>query len=282
MRHVRAFAVSCAGVAIVAGGLAGTGGGAGSESGASVQVGTVAVAAPLTPPVSGVPAGTVLKPTGSLRITKAGTVVQNADVRGGISVEAADVVIRNTRVTGSSWGDGLRVRRGSARIERTTVRGFENGVTGDNYTADRVEVTAVASDGFKIGSNVLIRSSWCHDPKVAPGAHADCGQVQSGVRNAVVEGSWFDVGRSGNAALFLAPDLGPSSAGPLVVRDNTLGGGNFTVFCVDGNDGEYFIRDITIARNRFLGTAQYGDLRVNVPVAISGNVNIVTKRPVTG
>jgi hypothetical protein len=257
---------------------AGAGGGSGGSSGGGAGGGTLA--APVSPPDAGVPDGASLRSSGSMRITRAGTVVENVAVQGGITVEADDVVIRNVRVTGSG-GDGIAVRRGSARIERTTVSGFENGVTGDGYTADRVEVTGAVADGFKIGSNVVIRRSWCHDLQVGDGAHADCGQVQSGIRHATVEASWFDPGSNGNSALFLAPDLGPSSDGPLVVRNNTLGGGNFTLFCVDGNNGEFFIRDITIAGNRFLGTAQFGPMRVNVPVKASGNVDARTNRAVS-
>jgi hypothetical protein len=108
---------------------------------------------------------------------------------------------------------------------------------------------------------------------VAAGSHSDCGQIQAGVRNVVVSGNWFDATNTdANSALFIAPDLGPSSAGPVLIENNTLGGGNYTLYCVDGNNGEYLISNITIRNNRFLSDARYGPLRVNVPVTLSGNV----------
>ena len=55
----------------------------------------------------------------------------------------------------------------------------------------------------------------------------------------------------GNAALFIAPDLGPSSPGPVTITGNWLDGGNYTLFCVDGNNGQYFVDNITITDNRF-------------------------------
>jgi len=51
-----------------------------------------------------------------------------------------------------------------------------------------------------------------------------------------------------------------------------LGGGNYTVYCVDGNNGQYFVGNISITNNRFLKGAQFGDARVTVPVTWTGNV----------
>lgn len=204
-------------------------------------------------------------------ITTPGTVIDGRSITGQLTVAASNVVIRNSRVTGTDVF-GIYVRSGSATITNTTVTGgFENGVAGDNYVANGVEVTKLASDGFKIGDNVTITNSWCHGMTPGPGAHADCGQVQAGVSNTVVRHNWFDIGTAGNSALFLAPDLGPSTNGPLTIDDNVLGGGNFTLFCVDGNNGEYFIAHITIDGNYFLRGSQYGPVDVNVPVTASGN-----------
>jgi Right handed beta helix region len=228
--------------------------------------------APAGVPRSGVPAGTNLTAMNSLTITQAGTVIDSADIRGGVTIQASNVTIKNSKIEGN--GDyGVYVRSGSLTLQDSTVTGFDNSVAGDNYTADRVEVTQSQEDGFKIGDNVTIENSYCHDLVVAPGAHSDCGQVQSGVRNAVIRGNWFDIGnKNGNSALFLAPDLGPSSPGPLIVEDNVLGGGNFTLQCVDGDNGRYFISNITISGNSFLSNSYYGPMRVNVTAKISGNV----------
>jgi len=212
-----------------------------------------------------------LTPSGPLIITEDGTVVDGLDISGNVVVKASDVIIRNSRVTGDS-GMGIDVRSGSLVVEDTTVEGFENGVVGDHYTATRVEVTGAFGDGFKIGTDVTLQGSWCHDLAPTPTAHADCGQIQSGVENVLIRGNWFDVGNGiGNAALFLAPDLGPSSIGPLTVENNVLGGGNFSLYCVDGDDGRYFIDAISITGNRFLRNNRYAAMRVNVPALIHGN-----------
>jgi hypothetical protein len=209
---------------------------------------------------------------GPLLITQAGTVIDGADIKGGVVITAAGVVIRRSRVSGTD-GMGIYVRGGSLTLEDSTITGFDDSVGGDNYTATRVEVTKSNNDGFKIGDNVTIQDSWCHDLFIAAGAHSDCGQVQSGVKNVMIRRNWFDVGSGdGNSALFLAPDLGPSSAGPMVIENNVLGGGNFTLQCVDGNDGQYFISNIAIRGNHFLRNSRFGPIRVNVPVIFLANV----------
>ncbi|MCD5350990.1 right-handed parallel beta-helix repeat-containing protein [Kineosporia mesophila] len=223
-------------------------------------------------PGAGAPDDTTLEEIGAQHVTAPGTVIDGADIQGRVVVDAANVVIRNSRVTGTD-GVGILVNTGSVRVEDTTISGFDDSIGGDNYTAIGVEVTDANSDGFKVGSNVLIEDSWCHDLRVAPGAHSDCAQVQSGVVNTILRGNWFDAGTgAANAALFIAPDLGPSSQGPLLVEGNVLGGGNYSLYCVDGSDGDYFIDDITISGNIFMRNSRYGPLLVEVAAVVEGNI----------
>jgi hypothetical protein len=235
--------------------------------------------APASVPKVGLPAGTVLHTIAGSVITQAGTVITGADIQGQVVIAADNVVIQRSRVSGQ--GDlGIYVRSGSLTVTDTTVTGFDNSIGGDNYTATRVEVTKANYDGFKIGNDVTIQDSWCHDLVVVPGAHSDCGQVQSGVVNVMIRRNWFDAGTNANSGLFLAPDLGPSSAGPLVVENNVLGGGNYVLQCVDGADGRYFISNITIRGNHFLRDSWYGPIRFNVLILFSGNVYQDTGLPI--
>ncbi len=107
--------------------------------------------------------------------------------------------------------------------------------------------------------------------------------MQSGSRNVMVRHNVINMasGREmGNAALFIAPDLGPSSPGPVTITGNWLNGGNYTLFCVDGNNGQYFVDNITITDNRFGPDSAYGPVKTNVPITRSGNVMDVTGSPV--
>jgi hypothetical protein len=232
-----------------------------------------------TPPKAGVPAGVTLTPyTGPSTITKDGTVIDAKDIRGALRVNAKDVVITRSRVQDSpSTSFGISVN-GSLQISDSTLTGTDNGIYGDNYTATRVEVTGLGSDGFKLGDNTHIDRAWCHDMSPSPEAHADCVQMQNGVVNSSITNSWLDGGR--NSAIFLAPDLGPSSNGPIIIDNNVLGGGNYSLYCVDGNNGQYFVRSIAITNNRFFHDARYGPADVNVPVTAANNVWIDTGRPI--
>lgn len=230
-------------------------------------------------PNVGVPDGLGLTPMQGSLITRDNTIIDGADISGPITIDGKNVVIRRSRVRGD--GDaGIYVRHGSATVEDVTVEGFDNSIGGDRYTATRVEATGANEDGFKIGSNVTIQDSWCHDLIAYQGAHSDCGQVQSGVTNVIIRRNWFDSGDRANSALFISPDQGPSSPGPLSIENNVLGGGNYTMQCVDGAYGRYLIGNITIRGNQFLDNSEYGPMRVNVLLAFLGNVYRSTGLPI--
>jgi hypothetical protein len=226
---------------------------------------------------TGVPAGTTLTAyTGPLVITTAGTVIDGKDITGGLVINAANVVVKNSKIhgDGSEESVGIYTNNGSSTITDTEIYNFGTGLTYGNFTATRVNIHDVSYDGAKLSSNGTIQDSWIHDPKPTPDAHFDGIQVQNGVVNTSILRNNIDVSSADNAgtALFLCPDLGPSTNGPLTVTGNYLDGGQFTVAILDGNNGAYFIRDITFSSNRFGPNHAYGYVNRNVPVTQSGNV----------
>jgi len=239
--------------------------------------------APTTPPSSGkpgssntgVPVGTTLTAyTGPKTITTAGTVIDAKDISGTLSIQAKNVVIRNSKIHGSNAGTGVAVEEnGSATITDSEIYSFEVGITYSNFTAIRVDLHDLTYDGLKMSSNARLQDSWIHSPRPTSDAHWDGVQVQNGVVNTVIQGNNIDGGTADvNSALFLCPDLGPSTNGPLTVTGNWLDGGNFTVNVLDGNNGQYFIKTISVTDNRFGNASKYGRSNVNVPITQSGNV----------
>jgi hypothetical protein len=228
----------------------------------------------------GVPAGTALRSSGSMTVDKAGTVLDGVDVRGGITVTAPNVVIRNSRVTGNGsapWGIST-VGGGSFTVEDTTLTGnfTDAALGGDNYTANRVDINHVSNDGGKIGQNVTIANSYVHDFAPEPGAHADGFQIVTDVGNVHITGNRIDVGggNGSNSALFLCPDLGPEKhgVGPVVVSGNVLGGGGYTLYVVGGNGGAV-LDDVTVTNNQFVRDAAFGAVYPDAtPITSSGNV----------
>jgi hypothetical protein len=224
------------------------------------------------PSNTGVPAGVTLTPATGLTVTTPNQVLDGLDIRGAVNIDAPGVQIRNSRITGGDYY-GILVESGSVTVTDTEISGFENAIAGDGWTAVRVNIHSVTGDGVKLGSDVTLQSSWIHDLTPGPGAHADGAQMQDGVTNLVVAGNTIDPGDAANSALFLSPDLGPSTDGPVTVTGNWLDGGGFTLFCVEGSGGAYVVRNIAITNNRFGSSSGYGPVRITVPVTFMGNVD---------
>ncbi len=194
------------------------------------------------------------------------------------------MTIQNSKIHGDFEDFGVLVHSGSVRILDSEIWGFQNGISSSNWSATRVNLHGMTDDGVKLGSEVTLADSWIHDMKPSPDAHADGGQMQSGSTHVLVAHNTIDMAspdQLGNSALFISPDLGPSSAGPVTIKDNWLNGGNYTLFCVDGDNGKYFVRNISILSNRFGPDSNYGSVRVNVPVTAQGNVMDRTGVPLT-
>ena len=221
---------------------------------------------------TGVPPGVGLTPSGPMTITTAGTVVDGRDISGGVVVRASNVVIKNSKIHGND-DYGVYVQSGSVTIQDSELWGFSETAVGfSNWTGLRLNIHDVKADGVKFGSNVLLQDSWIHHLTPGSGAHADGGQLQFGARNLTIRHNNIDASASrANAALFIAPDQGPSTSGPMLIESNLLNGGNYTLFCVDGNNGDYFISNITIRNNVFGRNHSYGAASVNVPITQSGN-----------
>ncbi len=219
----------------------------------------------------GVPRGTELSPVSGFTVSEPGAVVENLDITGTLRITAPDVTVRNSRITGRGVGAGINISGvGSATIIDTEISNFENGIVHGDWAGYRLDIHSMSADGVKLGSDVILADSWIHDLQPDSDAHSDGGQIQSGVTNVTVLDSTIDVGGS-NAALFIAPSLGPSSEGPVTIRGNYLNGGNYTVQIVDGDRGRYTIDKIIFQDNTFGSLHRYGTHRVNVATEWTGN-----------
>lgn len=238
------------------------------------------------PRTTGVPDPSSLsRVPGGLHIIRAHTVVEAADITGPVVVDAPNVTITGSKIHGSGESYGIFVRSGSVAVVDSELWGFQNGIAGDNWSAIRVDLHGMSDDGVKLGSNVMVLDSWIHSMEPGPDSHADGAQMQSGSRHVLIRHSVIDMGSVGdaaNAALFLAPDLGPNSPGPVTIDGNWLNGGNFTLACLDGDNGAYVVDNIWVLRNRFGPDYQYGPLSVRVPVTLQSNVFDATGAPVSG
>ncbi|MCY7340348.1 MAG: hypothetical protein LH603_00380 [Pseudonocardia sp.] len=112
---------------------------------------------------AGLPAGLDLCPSGPIRVTVPGSVLDGWDVRGGIVIDAPDVVLLRSRATGDRLAPyGVRTTSaGSVRIEDTTFTGDfpEAAIGGDRWTGERVRIVATGGDGAHLGVGSRLRNS---------------------------------------------------------------------------------------------------------------------------
>lgn len=236
------------------------------------------------PTNTGVPVGTKLTASGSITVTTPNAVIDGKDVQGTITVSAPGVVVKNSRITGTGYY-GVRVTSGDVTLEDTEISGFQNAISGGSWTGLRLNIHSTTQDGVKLDSHVLLQDSWIHDLTPEPGAHADGGQVQSGVVDVVVRHNVIDptnaaTGTLANSALIIKADFGSTSPGPVVIEDNWLNGGNYTLFVVPGSTGNT-IGEVDVRNNRFGSTHRYGYADILQPVNASGNVVDATGAPLT-
>jgi hypothetical protein len=235
---------------------------------------------------TGVRDGRTLNPWAGGTVSTPGTVLDSLEITGPVVIEAENVVIKHSRLHSTAPYDVL-VRSGSLVIEDSDLSGSTQAVIGfDNWRGLRLNIHDFAGDGVKLGSHVTLQDSFIHAFMTAEGAHADGAQMQSGEvaivlrHNTVLAAS--ATAASTNSAIFIAPDQGPSSPGPVTIANNLLSGGNYTVYIVDGGNGRYFVHNLSLTDNRFVKkSARYGPMDINVPVAQTGNVWDDTGLPVS-
>lgn len=209
----------------------------------------------------GVPSGTSLTAhSGDLTVSTDNTVVDSLDITGRliISANTKNVLVTRTKIRSTAHtGNGIDMASGtSAMFVDDTIIGFSNSVSGGNYQASGLDVSDMADDGFKVGENTHIFGSYCHAVYVTAGAHSDCAQIQAGVTNASITNNYFDA-TGGNSALFIAPDLGPSSYGGVIVSGNYFNGGNYSAYSVDGSGGTYILYEVVFVDNKWGNTHTY-------------------------
>jgi hypothetical protein len=222
----------------------------------------------------GVPAGVTLCPSAPRTIAVPGAVLDGWEVRGGIVVEAPDVVVRRSRIVGDgSTPFGIRTEgAGSVRIEDVTLTGDfpEAAIGGDRWSGERVEISGVTRDGARLGDSARLRNSSVHDFATAPGDAASALVVRGTGRAFLAEDNTVGWGSSParDSAVLLAPeDPAQAREGAVVIRGNVLGGGRYTL-----REGEPRVpAEVQITGNRFRRDAEQAPLRVSRRAVLEDN-----------
>ncbi len=217
----------------------------------------------------GLPDGLALCRSGPLTVTEPGTVLDGWDVRGGIVVDAPDVVVRRSRITGDgTLGYGITTTSaGSVRVEDTTLVGdFPEAAIGDDrWTGERIEITGATHDGARLGSGARLRNSRVHD---FAATRADGLVVRGSGGDILVEDNRIELGTGTGSAVRVAPgEAGADRA--VVIRGNVLSGGRYTIYEDAGG-----MIDVRITGNRLRRDAELGPLRVSLRAVLAENTYI--------
>lgn len=258
------------------GGAPGGGGGStpdgGSASTGGSGGGTVDVCAGPKPGPdnTGVPAGAVLTPSGSIEVTEDGAIIEDLDIQGEITVLADNVTIRRVKITSSDYypiryfdndNVGLVVEDSEFDLASPATAA----ISFTNYTARRLNIHGSA-DGLKADANVLVEDCWIHDLSNLPEEHNDSVQSTGGkgvtLRHNVLEDA-------SNAAVQTG-DEGAATE-DLTIECNWLYGGGWTLNIRGTPPTEP--KNTRIIDNRFGRDAGYGPYTIDdLNPTIEGNV----------
>lgn len=181
---------------------------------------------------TGVPGGTSLTVVnGDVSVTKAGTVLQNKDIRGCVNVEAANVTIRDTKISCTDYYGVSSFtntnKGGNLLIEDSEIDCKNHNTTGVGsfgFTAKRLNIHG-CENGFDVDTDVTVEDSYIHDLYEGATGHADGVQLSIGQNLTVRHNTIFNPG--GTSAMI---SNGTKISNVLVV-DNLFSGGAYTLYC---------------------------------------------------
>jgi hypothetical protein len=205
-----------------------------------------------------VPAGTTLTNTvsGGYNITTAGQTIDKWHITGDVTVNAANVVIKNSQIDGVIQNSSTNLTVSDSTIGPASGCIVTPSILSSNYTALRLHLRG-HDDGFRAGGpNVTIRDSYVKNCGNAS-SHADGIQDYPWTKNLVLDHNTFDLcgawtaDRSQpcfingmNAAIFIHSDprqpTGWSSTDVTISNNLSMGGGYIVyLYPHDGMDSTY-------------------------------------------
>ena len=197
--------------------------------------------------------------TGNITISTPGTVIQNRKINGCVTVNVPNVTIRNSEINcdgrSAIWSGSTGLLVEDTEIECGHKPG-QTGLTPQNYTVRRSELFG-CENIIWAERNVVIEDSYIHDPipcciwAPRPIPHTDSIQLPSGavnirVRNNRIYGGYINQRDFGNSAFGAG-----GKVGGVVVDNNILAGGGYTVYCEQEGLGGNGTPAFQITNNRF-------------------------------
>jgi hypothetical protein len=226
---------------------------------------------------TGFPTGTALKVVnGNVSVSTAGTVIDGQDIKGCLSVSAANVVVRNSRITcQGAWV--ITARGANLLIQDTEVScGKTQGkaIVGSGYTALRVNLHDCEDGAWFDPAGGTIKASYVHGMFHGTDGHTDSVQLAAGAHDVNVLGNTL-VNEDPQGSSVISIDTTGSTR--ITIAGNLLAGGGYSLRCPAGTSAGFIITG-----NRFNTTyVQYAAWNDCAGEAGSGNVDDVTGKTLT-
>jgi hypothetical protein len=220
---------------------------------------------------TGVPAGTALTVyEGDMKITTPGTVINAMDIRGNVTVQAANVTIQNTIIRGKQAATGTAlIYAGSTAVSNLQVKNTElapsfptasmNGIYGSHFTLSRVNIHHVVDSVHIFGGVVTVQDSYLHDnlhytndPNWNGGpSHDDSFQIQSGANVNILRNTIYG---GFNSVVQVTQAQGLVSN--LTFANNFATGGGCTLNIAQNGPNPAAIQG-TVLKNNVFGTSRF-------------------------
>jgi len=216
---------------------------------------------------------------GDMSVTTAGGTLDGWDIHGCLTVTAANVTIRNSRVTCTSGGWAVNARGAGLLLDHIAVScggTHGDGIVGVTFTAVAVDVSG-CEDGIYMDNSSpcpVVRDSYVHDPFHATGAHTDVLQVAGGACGTFTHNTLTNNDPQGSSVI----SADTTDVHDVLVTGNLMAGGGYSMRCPDPGHGT----NVQVLDNRFSMTwVQYavwngcGD-----EAKVSGNVDDITGKAI--
>ena len=231
---------------------------------------------------TGVPAGTTLRPSGSITVTTPGAVIDSLLVTGTITVLANNVTIMRTKVVGDGIFNGDDAYSGTkiidTEIDGQKRSGYTRGISYSDYSCVRCNIHGVGQ-GIAASNNVELRDSWIHD-LIGEGDPANGGShneavLSNGGTNITVVNNRLDSGSGPqfSSSLSLYGDFAPVR--DVLVQGNLFNGGGYCVYAGSAPGKPYPVAfntrfiDNSFGRSVFAKCGYYGP--ATAYQAVNGN-----------
>lgn len=205
---------------------------------------TVSASAPPPPPPppppsgypdasnTGVPAGTTLTVvSGGMTVSTSGAIVDSKDIRGCVTVNASNVTIKNSKTgcINAESGPGLIVQDTTVVCGTTGQTAVGKGILGGRIMVLRTNISGCEDGIYLIDSGATIRDTFIHDLMASATAHNDGIQVGGPGSNVTLEhNTVFAIDTS---AIQYCNNTGCPTESNVLIRDNLLAGGGWTIYC---------------------------------------------------